>query len=146
MARKIFFSFSYHDLWRVNVVRNSAVLDGISLAGFHDPSIWEETTKLGDARIKGLIDGALRTTDATVVLIGSRTADRAYVSYEIEHSIELGHAVLGVRINRIRDESGRRGPAGPVPAALLDAKAPIYDYEFGRLGDWIEEAQGKAKS
>ncbi|MES5482118.1 TIR domain-containing protein [Bradyrhizobium sp. INPA03-11B] len=146
MAPKIFFSFSYHDLWRVNVVRNSAVLDGICLAGFHDPSNWEETMGRGDAAVKALIDDALKATAATVVLIGARTADRAYISYEIERSVELGHALLGVRINRIRDESGRSDPAGHVPAALLRANAPIYDYEFGRLGGWIEKAQGNAKS
>jgi hypothetical protein len=46
MARKIFFSFHYQrDLWRVNVVRNSGAIEGISAAGFHDESLWEETKK-----------------------------------------------------------------------------------------------------
>ena len=49
MARKVFFSFHYQrDLWRVNVVRNSGVIDGVAAAGFHDASLWEETKKKGD--------------------------------------------------------------------------------------------------
>lgn len=145
MARKVFFSFSYNDLWRVNVVRNSAVLDGSSLAGFHDASIWEEIKRQGDDAIRASIDVALRETTATVVLIGQTTADRAFVSYEIERTIELGHGLLGVRINRIRDENGKSGPEGPIPKPLLKAKVPIYDYEFGRLSEWVEKAWGKAK-
>ena len=55
MARRVFFSFHYQrDLWRVNVVRNSAMVDGVSAAGFHDQSLWEETKKRGD--VAPLID------------------------------------------------------------------------------------------
>jgi hypothetical protein len=46
MARKVFFSFHYQrDLWRVNVVRNSGLIEGVASAGFHDASLWEETQK-----------------------------------------------------------------------------------------------------
>jgi hypothetical protein len=35
MARRVFFSFQYQrDLWRVNVVRNSAMIDGVAAAAF----------------------------------------------------------------------------------------------------------------
>ncbi|WFU62672.1 TIR domain-containing protein [Bradyrhizobium brasilense] len=145
MARKVFFSFAYDDLWRVNVVRYSAVIDGVCLAGFHDASVWKIAKRQGDAAIKVLIDDALKTSIATVVLIGANTSARAYVSYEVERSIELGHALLGVRINQIKDENGRSGSAGQVPMALMKAEVPIYDYEFGRLGSWIEKAQARAK-
>jgi hypothetical protein len=65
MARKVFFSFHYErDLWRVNVVRNSGVVEGVSAAGFQDASLWEETKKKGDDAVKRLIDSGLSATTA----------------------------------------------------------------------------------
>jgi len=73
MARRVFFSFHYkRDLWRVNVVRNSGLVEAFRLAGFQDASLWEEETmKKGDDAIKRLIDDGLVGTSVTVVLIGS---------------------------------------------------------------------------
>jgi MTH538 TIR-like domain (DUF1863) len=145
MARKVFFSFHYQrDLWRVNVVRNSAVVEGTSVVGFHDVSLWEEAKKKGDAEVKRLIDTALLGTSVTVVLIGSQTANRKYVGYEIEKSIAVGNGLLGVRIHQIKDKNGNTDIAGLVPAALLKAGAPVYTYEYGKLGGWIEDAYKKA--
>ncbi len=141
MARRVFFSFHYQrDLWRVNVVRNSGLVEGISAAGFHDASLWEETMKRGDDAIKRLIDNGLVGTSVTVVLIGAETANRKYVSYEIEKSIELGNGLLGIRINNLKDRDGRIDQAGAVPVALARVGAPVYTYEYGRLGQWVEDA------
>ena len=69
MARKVFFSFHYQrDLWRVNVVRNSGLIEGVAAAGFHDASLWEETKKKGDDAVRRLIDSGLSGTTVTVVL------------------------------------------------------------------------------
>jgi hypothetical protein len=141
MARSVFFSFHYQrDLWRVNVVRNSAVVEGVAAAGFSDASLWEEAKKKGDAAIKSLIDDALKGTSATVVLIGAETASRTYVTYEIEQSIACGNAVLGVRIHNIKDKNGKTDYQGAVPAALTKVNAPVYTYEYGKLGEWIDNA------
>ena len=145
MARKVFFSFHYQrDLWRVNVVRNSSVIDGIAAAGFQDESLWEETRKKGDGAIKSLISKGLESTTVTVVLIGAETANRRYVSYEIEISIARGNGILGVRINNIKDKDGRTDPPGQIPEALTKINAPVYNYEYGKLGDWVERAYKKA--
>jgi MTH538 TIR-like domain (DUF1863) len=145
MARKVFFSFHYQrDLWRVNVVRNTAVVEGRSVVGFHDASSWEEAKKKGDAEVKRLIDEALFGTSVTVVLIGSQTANRQYVGYEIEKSIAVGNGLLGVRIHQIKDKNGNTDLAGSVPAALIKAGALVYTYEYGKLGGWIEDAGKKA--
>jgi hypothetical protein len=145
MARKVFFSFHYQrDLWRVNVVRNSGTIDGISAAGFHDESLWEETKKKGDEAVKKLINKGLEGTSVTVVLIGSQTATRKYVSYEIERSIARGNGILGVRINNIKDKDGRLDPPGLIPEALSKINAPTYTYEYGKLGEWVEKAHKKA--
>ena len=147
MARRVFFSFHYlRDLWRVNVIRNSGVVEGIAAAGFYDASLWEETKKKGDAAIKALIDAGLSGTSVTVVLIGAQTSNRKYVTYEIQQSIARRNGLLGVRIHDIKDQTGRADSAGAIPTALLAAGAPIYTYEYGKLGDWVETAYLKAAS
>ncbi len=146
MARKVFFSFHYQrDLWRVNVVRNSAMVEGVSAAGFHDQSLWEETERKGDAAVRKLIDAGLDGTSVTVVLIGAETASRKYVSYEIEKSVARGNGLLGVRINNIKDQNGRTDSVGAVPAALTKAGAPVYAWEYGKLGEWVETAYRAAQ-
>jgi len=145
MARKVFFSFHYQrDLWRVNVVRNSGAIEGISAAGFHDASLWEETNRKGDAAVKQLIDSGLDGTTVTVVLIGLETAKRKYVSYEVEQSVTRGNGILGIRINNIKDKDGRTDPPGGVPAALTKIGAAVYAWEYGKLGEWVEIAYKRA--
>ena len=145
MARRVFFSFHYQrDLWRVNVVRNSSVVEGTSAAGFSDASLWEKAKREGAPAIKRLIDSGLSGTSVTVVLIGAQTANRQWVAYEIEKSIERGNGLLGVRIHAIKDRNGHTDLAGSVPSALQRAGAPIYMYEYGKLGEWVEAAYKKA--
>jgi hypothetical protein len=141
MARRVFFSFHYErDLWRVNVVRNSGAIEGVAAAGFHDASLWEETKRRGDYAVKRLIDTGLEGTSVTVVLIGARTAQRQYVSYEIARSISQGNGLLGIFIHNIKDKSGRSDAPGEVPEALRKAGAPVYTWEYGKLGRWVEAA------
>lgn len=145
MVRKTFFSFHYaRDLWRVNQVRKSNVVEGVAAAGFSDASLWEETKK-DDAAIKRLIDAGLVGTNVTVVLIGAETAGRRYVSYEIDQSIARGNGIIGVRIHELKDMQGRTDHRGAVPQRLIDLKAPIHDYEYGKLGEWVEAAYQAAK-
>jgi hypothetical protein len=145
MARKVFFSFHYRrDLWRVNVVRNSGMIDGVSAAGFHDESLWEETKSKGEDAVKNLINTGLNGTSVTVVLIGAETSGRRYVTYEIEKSISCGNGLLGIYVNNIKDKDGRIDPLGAVPAALSKSGAPVYTWEYGKLGEWVEKAYKKA--
>src|SRR5260370_35526287 len=126
MARRVFFSFHYQrDLWRANVVRNSAVIEGAAAAGFSDASLWENAKRQGDAAIQRLIDNGLNGTSATVVLIGAQTANRRWVTDEIQKSIERGNVLLGVRIHTIKDKEVRADSAGLIPTALERASASI---------------------
>ncbi len=141
MARKVFFSFHYQrDLWRVNVVRNSGVIDGVAAAGFHDASLWEETQRKGEDAVKRLIDVGLNGTSVTVVLIGAETATRRYVSYEIDKSIARGNGLLGILIHNIKDQVGNFDVRGAIPSALSKSGAAIYTWEYGQLGQWVEKA------
>jgi hypothetical protein len=145
MARRVFFSFHYRrDLWRANVVRNSGAIEGISAAGFHDASLWEETKLKGDIAVKKLIDRGLDGTTVTVVLIGAETANRKYVSYEVEQSVARGNGILGISINNIKDKDGRIDPLGAVPAALATIGAAVHTWEYGKLGEWVEKAYKSA--
>lgn len=142
MARRVFFSFHYErDIWRANVVRNSWVTKDRESAGFFDASLWEEAKKEGDAEIKKIIDTALKNTTVTAVLIGKETSSRTYVKYEIEKSIERGNGILGVRIEKIKNEAGDTDDPGPNP---LSSEYKLYlwnkDDGYNNFADWVEGA------
>ena len=146
MARKVFFSFHYQrDIWRACIVRNSGVVEGVAAAGFSDASIWEEAKKKGDAAIKKMIDDALIGTSVTAVLIGAETANRTYVNYEIEKSIERGNGILGIHIHNIKDQNGKTDTVGAVPKKLLDGAYSVYTWDRAKFGDWVEDAYKKAQ-
>lgn len=129
MAARTFFSFHYQrDIWRVNIVRNSNMIDGAAAAGWHDASLWEEAKRKGDAAIKRMIDQALERTTATVVCIGAQTANRTYVDYEILKSKERGNFIIGVRINHLKDRLGQTDTRGATPQRLLAIGAKVVDF------------------
>jgi hypothetical protein len=145
MARRVFFSFHYEDIWRVNVIRNAHIVEGCTAAGFQDASIWEEAKKKGDAAIKRLIDSGLNGTSVTAVLIGPHTSTREYVAYEIEKSVECGNGLLGVYIHNIKDKEGRNTYQGSAPNALVKAGAKLYTWDREKFGTWIEDAYNDAQ-
>ena len=108
MTRRIFFSFAYEDVanFKVNVVRNNWLLKHKS-ESFVDGSIWENEKTKKDDHIKELINYGLAGTSVTCVLIGSSTANRRWVKYEIVKSFDKGNGILAVQINRIRGLVGR---------------------------------------
>ena len=145
MARSVFFSFHYQkDVWRVNQIRNLHIVTGCAAAGFQDGSLWEEAKKKGDAAVKKLIDDGLVGTSVTVVLIGAETANRKYVGYEIQQSIARGNGLLGIFIHNLKDQDGKTSIKGSVPAALVASKAPVYDWDPAKFGEWVEAAAKKA--
>ncbi len=146
MARRVFFSFHYErDVWRASVVRKSWVTKDRLSAGVFDASLWEEAKRKGDAAIKRMIDGALKNTSVTAVLIGTQTADRPYVRYEIKQSLARGNGLLGIRVHGIRDRDGSTDKAGRSP---LPSGCRIYlwnrDNGYENLGKWVERAAREA--
>lgn len=160
MARKAFFSFHYErDAWRAGQVRNSGQFLG-EKAGFIDKAKWEEVKRSGDLAIKRWIDKQLEGTSTTVVLIGSETAGRKYINYEIEQSSKRGNGMLGIYIHNVRTQNQETDPKGKNPFDdwyyTIDGRQvyfshiyPTYDWvkDNGRIniGKWIEEAAKKAK-
>jgi MTH538 TIR-like domain (DUF1863) len=145
VAHRAFFSFHYEeDVTRASVVRNSEALKS-QPAEFIDSSLWEEAKKKGDKAIRELIDGALKGTTVTVVLIGSDTSTRKWVQYEIDESEKRGNGLLGVYIHKIKDLDGDPASKGKNP---LPSKYETYDWidddGYENLGSWIDGAYDQA--
>jgi len=152
MIPKAYFMFHYQrDIWRVNQVRNSHVVEGVAAAGFKDGSLWEESKKKGEAIIKKMIDDALAPTDVAVLLIGSKTADREYVEYEIKQARKLKKPVIGIFIHQLEDQYGKEDTKGENPLTkfrIFGIKTYdwVRDNGYENFGKWIKEALEEARS
>src|SRR5882672_12248951 len=130
MARRVFFSFHFdHDVWRANQVRNSNVVVGTDVAGFFDHSEYEEAKKEGAEGIKRMILQHLRNTTVTVVLIGTDTAQRPWVQYEIEQSIKRDNGILCVHIHHLKNQKGEISLRGLKPSVPANVMFPAYDWD-----------------
>jgi hypothetical protein len=141
MARRVFFSFKYKlDVSRAMVVRNSWVAQGKEAAGFIDAADFESLKRQGDQAIKRWIDGQLKGTSVTVVLVGAATCDSRWVKYEIDQSQALGHGLLGIDISKIKNFNGDTTQrCGQIPKGY-DFYLWNNDDGYNNLGDWIEQA------
>ena len=156
MARRVFFSFHYeNDAWRANQVKNSWVTQDREAAGFFNASLEEEAKTKGEAAIKKLIDDALKGVSVTAMLIGSDTANRKYVLYELEKSYAEGKGIVGIRIHNFKNQKAETSTAGTnslekVSGASKPLSSIFTTYEWvaddGRanLGAWIEDAAKRA--
>jgi hypothetical protein len=141
MARRVFFSFHYKYVWKVNQIRSIPNITGSAAAGFQDASLWEESKKKGDKVIKGMIDDALKNTSVTVVLVTYGTANRDYVNYEIDQSLARGNGIVAVQIHHLKDHNGETGSPGAIPSQIEANGFKAYKYtNKDALAKWIEEA------
>lgn len=142
MARRVFFSFHYQrDIWRINQIRSIPNITGCAAAGFQDASLWEEAKKKSDATIMKMIDDALYNTSVTVVFIGNKTANRKFINYEIEQSIERGNGIVGIQIHHLKNQDKETDSPGSIPKLLTDHGFKVYKYvDHEKLANRIEEA------
>jgi hypothetical protein len=163
MARRVFFSFHYEDVWRVNQIRNSWVIAGVNeTAGFVDKAEFETVERQGRAAVEAWIDRQLNGTSTTIVLIGDETANRTYVQYEILKSYNRGNGLFGIYIHTLKDSRGQTGwYGGPNPFSKVEVddgiwgksslssklSVPVYDWvsDNGRenIAKWIASAPKK---
>lgn len=158
MARRVFFSFHYKpDSWRASQVRNIGVVDGNKPVSDND---WESITKKGNDAIEAWIDDQLSGKACAVVLIGSDTAGRKWIKYEIEKAWNDGKGVVGIYIHNLKDQDGDQSSKGSNPfegftmkrddaklSTIVKAYDPpyttstnVYDHIKKNLEDWVEEA------
>jgi hypothetical protein len=145
MARRVYFAFHFeNDIFRVNQVRNSNVVAGPDRAGFYDHSEYEEAKKKGEEEIKRLIRDKLNNTTVTVVLIGTETASRPFVQYEIAQSIARKNGLLGVYIHHLKGQGERTSSRGPKPAVPSGVEFPTYDWD-GDLSRFAREIEAAGR-
>lgn len=117
MSRRVFYSFHYEaDSWRVGTVRNMGVIEGSEPTTDND---WETVKKGGDVAIKRWINGQLRRRTCTVVLVGTDTAGRKWIDYEIEQSWKRGMGVAAIHVNGLKDRNRRCSAKGENPFVRL---------------------------
>jgi hypothetical protein len=147
LARRTFFSFHFErDIFRANQVRNCNVVVGADVAGFFDHSEYEDAKKRGDSAVEKMILDHLRNTTVTVVLIGTETANRPYVRYEIDESIKRKNGLLGIYIHHLKDNKQETSPRGAKPSVPLGTDFPAYDWDgdIKRFATEIEAAGKRA--
>lgn len=113
MARRCFFSFHYKpDSHRASQIRQIGSIEGNRPATDND---WEKVTEGGDAAIKKWIGDQIHGKSCTVVLVGSGTANRKWINYEIVKSWDDGMGVVGIHIHGLKNLSGETATKGDNP-------------------------------
>lgn len=156
MARQVFYSFHYdNDNWRASQVRNIGVIEGNRPAPDND---WETIKRGGDTAIKRWIDDQMHYRSCTIVLVGSDTAGRKWINYEIEKTWNSKMGLVGICIHRLKDRMGYQSNQGHNPFAgfsvngtdlsqivklynppYLDSK-DVYNYIANNISDWTNDA------
>jgi hypothetical protein len=97
--RQVFYSFDYEtDVFRVSQVRNMGVVEDKPLLSSND---WEEVKKKGDNAIRGWIDDNMKYRSCVIVLVGSYTANKRWVKYEIEKAWKDDKGLVGIFIHNL---------------------------------------------
>ncbi|WP_227624857.1 TIR domain-containing protein [Helicobacter cetorum] len=148
--RHVFLSFHYkNDCWRVQQIRNMGVIESQRL--FH-ANEWEDVKRKGDSAIQRWIDSNLHDCSCLIVLIGSQTANRKWVHYEIQQAIKQGKKLLGIYIHHLKNENGNKDEKGANPfdyiqadtrGILVTSPSPSNPYKDikDNLECWIEKAR-----
>jgi hypothetical protein len=158
MAKRAFYSFHYiPDNWRASQVRNMGVIEGNQPVSDND---WETVKKGGDTAIEKWIDDQLYGKSCAIILIGSNTANRKWINYEISTAWNEKKAVLGIYVHNLKDITGNQTYQGANPfdyitfkdsvkklSSIAKAYNPpsrdskqVYKYINDNLSAWIEEA------
>lgn len=140
MARVVFFSFDYDDVFRANQVRNSGTFVGEKRSGFRDKAEYEKVRRTGDVAIKKWIRRQMKGCSVTCVLIGQNTSKSRWVNFEIEESIANGMGLLGVYVHRLKD------PRKPDYVGLFNPANPLDNHVVARYGFLVDNASDKYRT
>lgn len=150
----VFYSFHFgSDVMRVQQVRNIGSIEGNAPT---TPNDWETLKRTGKKAVENWIDQNMKYKRCIVVLIGSETASRPWVKYEIEKAWNDGKAIIGIHIHNLkcpRNGTSRKG-ANPFDSFTfndgrkLSAVVPCYDpnpnnaYQdiANNISSWINHA------
>jgi len=97
----VFFSFHYgRDAMRVQQILQMGALEGQTILNAQD---WQSVQRRGKEAIAAWIDEQMLYKTAAIVLIGSETASRPWVQYEVRKAWNDRRSLLGVRIHGLSD-------------------------------------------
>lgn len=131
MKRQVFFSFHYEaDAWRAGEVRNMGEVEGSPV--FSDNG-WEKVRRSTDKSIIRWIQQQMDMRSCVVVLVGTYTAERKWVRYEIEEGWRKGKGICAIDIHSLEDYDGTQSTQGKDPTQLF-----YVDRKFNwiRCGDF----------
>lgn len=142
-VRRVFYSFHYADVNRVNLVRKSGKIRPIDrerIKSVQDRSLWERKKSINEDYLRRSISKNICGTSATCVLTGEHTWERPWCRFEIARSLLNGNGIFAVRIDHLYCIGQRcHGSPGPNPLDFLavgkDEHGRIYVYEFAN-GGW----------
>ena len=156
VKRRTFFSFHYtRDAWRAATIRNMGVVEEDEPISDNE---WETITRGGDAAIQKWIDRQMFGKSCVIVLIGSKTAERKWIKYEIKKAWNDEKGLLGIYIHMLKNANGRTALKGRNPfedfivgqrnlsnivktfgSGYTNSKN-LYSHIRDNLADWVEEA------
>lgn len=76
---------------------------------------WESITGAGDEAIQRWIADQMNGRSCTVVLVGTNTANRKWINYEIVRSWDKWMWVIGIRIHSLKNSEGSTSAMGDNP-------------------------------
>ena len=113
MVRKCFYSFHYkEDVTRVASIRQIGTIEGNRPTTDNN---WEKITSGGEEAIKKWIKEQMRGKSCTIVLVGSKTANRPWINYEIKESWNSGMGVVGIYIHGLKNLNSETSLKGDNP-------------------------------
>jgi hypothetical protein len=131
--RRLFFSFHCEDLGRVRAFRNMPYLLNSDI-DFNDCSVRVPINSENGSYIKQQIAEKIRQVSVVVCLIGSGTAWREWVDWELRKGIDLGKGICGIRL---------KGSRGRTPPLLDELNAPVAKWKMDDLIPTIECAAAR---
>lgn len=151
--RQVFYSFHFdNDVMRVQQIRNIGVLEGNTPVSANE---WEEVKRKGENAVEKWIDDNMKYRSCVIVLVGSETANRKWVKYEIKKAWNDGKGLLGIYIHNIKCPRSGTCKQGSNPFDQLNLNGKLlsdivkcynpnsydaYNVIAENIDSWIEEA------
>lgn len=151
--RPVFYSFHFgSDVMRVQMIRNIGALDGNEPVSAQK---WESLKRSGDRAVEKWIDDNMKYKQCVIVLVGTETASRPWVQFEIKKAWEENYPLFGVYIHNVNCPRGGRAARGQNPfanfnvdgvnmARLVDCHDPgprAYQTISQNIDAWIDQAR-----
>jgi hypothetical protein len=115
MARQCFYSFHFiQDNWRAATVRSIGVIEGNEPASDNE---WESIASGADKdqKIQNWIARQMKGKTCAIVLVGTQTANRKWINYEIVKAWNNGLGVVGICIHGLKNSDGLVSTQGANP-------------------------------